>query len=120
MKSNKAFDFFLVLLWTILNLVQASFTELAREAAAVERASRLGGSAAAKPLLNQLLDGDEPVIIATDYVRAYPGQIAAYLDKAVTILGTDGFGRSSDRKSLRQFFEVDRRQIVLAAEPWTR
>jgi len=30
-------------------------------------------------------------------------------------LGTDGFGRSDTRSALRQFFEVDRASIVLAA-----
>lgn len=93
-----------------------SFTELAREAAAAERSNRLGGTqSSAMPVLNQLLDGPEPVVVATDYVRAFPGQIAPYLDKAVTILGTDGFGRSASRKALRSFFEVDRYQVALAA-----
>jgi pyruvate dehydrogenase E1 component len=31
------------------------------------------------------------------------------------VLGTDGFGRSDLRSQLRQFFEVDRRFIALAA-----
>jgi pyruvate dehydrogenase E1 component len=30
-------------------------------------------------------------------------------------LGTDGFGRSDTRKALREFFEVDRHSIVIAA-----
>jgi pyruvate dehydrogenase E1 component len=30
-------------------------------------------------------------------------------------LGTDGFGRSDTRQALREFFEVDRKAIVLAA-----
>ena len=30
-------------------------------------------------------------------------------------LGTDGFGRSESRENLRQFFEVDRHSIVVAA-----
>ena len=30
-------------------------------------------------------------------------------------LGTDGFGRSDSRANLREFFEVDRRYICLAA-----
>ena len=30
-------------------------------------------------------------------------------------LGTDGFGRSDTRASLRNFFEVDRHHVVLAA-----
>ena len=31
------------------------------------------------------------------------------------MLGTDGFGRSDTRKKLRQFFEVDRFYIAIAA-----
>ena len=36
-------------------------------------------------------------------------------DRRFTALGTDGFGRSDTRESLRTFFEVDRHFIVLAA-----
>jgi pyruvate dehydrogenase E1 component len=31
------------------------------------------------------------------------------------VLGTDGFGRSDWRRSLREFFEIDRRYVTLAA-----
>jgi pyruvate dehydrogenase E1 component len=31
------------------------------------------------------------------------------------VLGTDGFGRSDGRAALRDFFEVDRRSIVVSA-----
>jgi pyruvate dehydrogenase E1 component len=41
--------------------------------------------------------------------------IASYLDASYTVLGTDGFGRSDTRAALRDFFEVDRHHIVLAA-----
>lgn len=52
---------------------------------------------------------------ASDYVRAYPQLIAAYVEARVVALGTDGFGRSDTRAQLRRFFEVDRRHIALAA-----
>ncbi|MBT8445607.1 MAG: pyruvate dehydrogenase (acetyl-transferring), homodimeric type, partial [Gammaproteobacteria bacterium] len=93
-----------------------SFTELAREAATVARRNRL--SAAAEPQTSHvetLLAGDAPVIAASDYVRAFPQQIAPYLRTPMTVLGTDGFGRSANRKALRRFFEVDREHIALAA-----
>ena len=48
-------------------------------------------------------------------VRAWPQLIASYLGASFTALGTDGFGRSDTRKALRQFFEVDRHHIVVAA-----
>ena len=52
---------------------------------------------------------------ASDYVRAYPMLIAAYVEARFVALGTDGFGRSDTRVQLRRFFEVDRRHIALAA-----
>lgn len=54
------------------------------------------------------------MIVATDYVRALPQQIAPYVKARISILGTDGFGRSANRKELRNFFEVDRFHIVVS------
>jgi pyruvate dehydrogenase E1 component len=62
-----------------------------------------------------LLTGNAPIVAATDYVRAYPELVAAHVGASFTALGTDGFGRSDTRKALRQFFEVDRHHIVVAA-----
>jgi pyruvate dehydrogenase E1 component len=62
-----------------------------------------------------LEDHDGPVIIATDYVRAYPEQLRRCIHSPLTVLGTDGFGRSDSREALRSFFGVDRYHIVLAA-----
>ena len=93
-----------------------SFTELARDAVSVERTNRL--QAAETPVeshVQTLLAGTAPVIVATDYVRALPQQIAPFIEARLTILGTDGFGRSANRQALRRFFEVDRQHIALAA-----
>ena len=38
-----------------------------------------------------------------------------YIDAPFKVLGTDGFGRSDTREKLRDFFEVDRRYVVVAA-----
>ncbi len=93
-----------------------SYTELARDAAQVERDNRLSAAKpAAKSHVEKLLDGDKPIVAASDYVRAFPQQIAPYVSARLTVLGTDGFGRSANRKALRRFFEVDRQHIVLAA-----
>jgi len=92
-----------------------SFTELHRDGAASERSERLGETAAA-PFVTTALEGSRgPVIAATDYARAVPELIRAYVPRRYVTLGTDGFGRSDTRQSLREFFEVDRRSIVLAA-----
>ncbi|MNR33649.1 Pyruvate dehydrogenase E1 component [compost metagenome] len=55
------------------------------------------------------------MIVASDYVRAWPQLIASYVDARFIALGTDGFGRSDTRAALRSFFEVDRHQVALAA-----
>ncbi len=93
-----------------------SFTELARDAREVERSNRLSpGAPKRRSHVEQCLDGDAPVIAATDYVRAYPQLIASYIAAPFVALGTDGFGRSDTRQALRRFFEVDRHHIVIAA-----
>ncbi|MHB8589590.1 MAG: alpha-ketoglutarate dehydrogenase [Candidatus Dormibacteraceae bacterium] len=92
-----------------------SFSELAREAAECQRWNRLHPEAAPRvSLVESSHIGDTPVVAATDYVRAYPGLIAPYL-RQLTVLGTDGFGRSDSRSALRRFFEVDRWHVTLAA-----
>ncbi len=93
-----------------------SYSELAREARALERAQRLQpGQPEQQSHLARCLPGKAPVIAVADYVRAWPGLIAPYVDARLTVLGTDGFGRSDTRAALRRFFEVDRHHIVLAA-----
>jgi pyruvate dehydrogenase E1 component len=93
-----------------------SFSELARDAAETERWNRLHPMERPRTShARQCLAGDAPVIAATDYVRAWPQLIGTYVDAPFVALGTDGFGRSDTRAALRDFFEVDRHQIVLAA-----
>jgi pyruvate dehydrogenase E1 component len=93
-----------------------SFSELARDAREMDRWNRLHPLQPARiSYVDECLPGRVPVIAATDYVRAYPQLIAPYIEARYVTLGTDGFGRSDTRTSLRRFFEVDRKQIVLAA-----
>jgi pyruvate dehydrogenase E1 component len=94
-----------------------SFTELRREALEKERQSLFDpASRSAVPYVTTLLDAYKcPVIAATDYMRTYAEQIRPYVSQRYCVLGTDGFGRSDTRKALRDFFEVDRRYIVIAA-----
>src|SRR5690349_3350252 len=56
-----------------------------------------------------------PVIAATDYMRNYAEQIRRHVPRRFEVLGTDGFGRSDYRASLRRFFEVNRHYVALAA-----
>jgi pyruvate dehydrogenase E1 component len=95
-----------------------SFTELRRDGMEVERWNLLHpGEEARVPYVAQALEGhDGPIVAATDYMRAFPDQIRPYVgDRSFTALGTDGYGRSDFRKTLRSFFEVDRYHVVLAA-----
>jgi pyruvate dehydrogenase E1 component len=93
-----------------------SFSELAKDAADVERGRRHGADPGVlRSHVETCLPGKVPVIAVTDYVRAYPQLIAPYVESRFIALGTDGFGRSDNRAALRKFFEVDRHSIVLAA-----
>jgi pyruvate dehydrogenase E1 component len=93
-----------------------SFSELARDAREIERWNRLHPDVPPRySHVGTLLDGNAPIVAATDYVRTYPQLIAPYTRARLVALGTDGFGRSDTRSSLRNFFEVDRHHIVIAA-----
>jgi pyruvate dehydrogenase E1 component len=92
-----------------------SFTELQRDGIACERLERLGETAGTSYVTAVLGASRGPVIAATDYVRAVPELIRAFVPRRYVTLGTDGFGRSDTRGALREFFEVDRGSIVVAA-----
>ena len=94
-----------------------SFTELRRDGMEVERWNLLHpGSEPRRSFVEESLAGrDGPVIAATDYMRAFADGIRRWVDGPYRVLGTDGFGRSDWRRSLRDFFEVDRRHVALAA-----
>ncbi|MGE1394027.1 pyruvate dehydrogenase (acetyl-transferring), homodimeric type [Pseudomonas aeruginosa] len=95
-----------------------SFNELRRDGLAVERWNRLHpGQKPKQSYVEECLDGRRgPVIASTDYMKLYAEQIRQWVpSKEYKVLGTDGFGRSDSRKKLRNFFEVDRHWVVLAA-----
>ncbi|MSR14352.1 MAG: pyruvate dehydrogenase (acetyl-transferring), homodimeric type [Gammaproteobacteria bacterium] len=56
-----------------------------------------------------------PVVAATDYLKAYADQVREFIPTRYRVLGTDGFGRSDSRAKLREFFEVNRFYITIAA-----
>jgi pyruvate dehydrogenase E1 component len=88
-----------------------SWSELARDGMAHE-------GDVDEPYLAHLLGGSSgPILAATDYVRAVPETVRAYLPKGrdYRTLGTDGFGRSDTRAVLRSFFQVDAQSIVSRA-----
>ncbi|MFP4896471.1 alpha-ketoglutarate dehydrogenase [Paraburkholderia sp. EG304] len=105
--------------WSIAASVWSvtSFTELHRDGVAAERTDRLfDEDCDPSPYVASALSRTHgPVVAATDYVRAVPELIRAYVPRRYVTLGTDGFGRSDTRAALRAFFEVDRYSIAIAA-----
>jgi pyruvate dehydrogenase E1 component len=68
-----------------------------------------------KSYLEKLLKPEQGVFVAvSDYMRMVPDQIAPWVPGGLTVLGTDGFGRSDTRARLRRFFEVDAESAVIA------
>jgi pyruvate dehydrogenase E1 component len=91
-----------------------SFTELRRDGMRAERERRLG-RAAASWVEQCLAPTQGPIVAASDYVRAVADLIRPYVPRQYVALGTDGFGRSDTRAALRSFFEVDAKNICVAA-----
>jgi pyruvate dehydrogenase E1 component len=90
-----------------------SWSELARDGMAQEASGSVGAGH-----LTQLLSATQgPAIAATDYVRAVPESVRAFVPEGrrYTTLGTDGFGRSDTRAALRRFFAVDAQSIAQTA-----
>ena len=95
-----------------------SWSELARDGMASDKEAMEGG-VVSTPFIHQMLaNGQGPVIAATDYVRAVPESIRAFVPtgRRYLTLGTDGFGRSDTRQELRAFFQVDAASIVKATK----
>jgi pyruvate dehydrogenase E1 component len=94
-----------------------SYTQLAREAYACERWNMLHPLDEPRvPYVTQMLANAPGVVVAaSDYLKVLPDSIARWIGRPVLSLGTDGFGRSEDRKALRDFFEVDARFVTVGA-----
>ena len=93
-----------------------SYKELYKDGNACERWNMLHpGDKPRLPYVTECLKDTEGVLVAaSDYVKALPESISQWMPRPLIALGTDGFGRSEDRASLRDFFEVDAKHIVLA------
>ncbi len=94
-----------------------SFTGLRRDGLEAERWNLLHpGQPPRRPYIAACLEGREgPVVASTDYMRLYADQVRQFVPRRFHALGTDGFGRSDYRVKLRQFFEVNRHYVALAA-----
>ena len=94
-----------------------SWSELARDGQSLERQALAGETAPIPFVTRQLAASAGPVIAASDYVRAVPESIRAFIPagRRYVTLGTDGFGRSDTRAALREFFGVDAASIARTA-----
>jgi len=93
-----------------------SYKELYNDGIEAERWNRLHpGEQPRVPYVTEQL-GQAPgvLVAASDYLKTLPNMIAKWLPRRLATLGTDGFGRSEGRASLRDFFEVDAKFITLA------
>jgi pyruvate dehydrogenase E1 component len=93
-----------------------SYKRLREQALSVERWNRLHpGETPRSPQVTRLLaDATGPIVAVTDFMKAVPDQIARWVPKPFTSLGTDGFGRSDTREALRRYFETDGPHVVVA------
>ena len=93
-----------------------SYQELYRDGHACDRWNMLHPAEQPRvPYVSQCFKDVPGVFVAaSDYLKVLPDSIDQWMPRRMRSLGTDGFGRSEDRKSLRQHFEVDARFITLA------
>jgi len=93
-----------------------SYKELYVDAIETERWNRLNpGQKPRVPYVSRCLaDAPGVLVAASDYLKTLPNMVAKWMPRRLAALGTDGFGRSEGRTSLRDFFEVDAKFIVLA------
>ena len=91
-----------------------SFKAAREEALEAERWNRLHPDEEPRvPMVTQRLAGGRgPVVAVTDYMTMVPDQIARWVPRRFIPLGTDGFGRSDTRESLRSFFETDAPSVI--------
>jgi pyruvate dehydrogenase E1 component len=90
---------------------------LRRDALIVDRWNRLHPAGAPrKPYVSTVLGPKGgPIVAATDWMKALPDLVRPWIDAPFVTLGTDGFGRSDTRDSLRAYFEIDPPSIAAAA-----
>jgi pyruvate dehydrogenase E1 component len=93
-----------------------SYKALRDEALSTERWNRLHPEEPARSPLVARLFGETsgPVVAVSDFMKMVPDQIARWVPRQFTPLGTDGFGRSDTRAALRRYFETDAGHVVVA------
>src|SRR5699024_2885615 len=91
------------------------WTELRREAVDIDHDNLLNPADTDRvPYVTRTLQGTEgPVVAASDWMRAVPDLIRAWVPNDMLTLGTDGFGFSDTREAARRVFNVDAESITV-------
>jgi len=92
-----------------------SYGELRRAGLAAERATRLDPQNPQSAFVSECFGDDITTVAASDYIAAVPEMIQRWVGGRFVVLGTDGYGRSDTRESLRRFFEIDTASILVAS-----
>ena len=94
-----------------------SWNELRRDAVECEEHNLLHpGEEPRRPYVQTTLEGAQgPFVAVSDWMRAVPDMLSRWMPGDYTSLGTDGFGRSDTRASLRRHFRIDPESIAVAA-----
>ena len=94
-----------------------SYSELRREAEDIDRWNRNHPEKEKKVSFIQksLKETSNPIVAVSDYMKLVSEQIRPFVSNTYLTMGTDGFGRSETRESLRKFFEINKFYIVFAS-----
>ncbi|MCW3045530.1 MAG: pyruvate dehydrogenase component, homodimeric type [Actinobacteria bacterium] len=98
-------------LWSV-----PSYKALREDAQSAERWNRLHPTEPARVpyVTEQLLASQGPLVAVSDYMQMVPDQVSRWVPGHLTVLGTDGYGRSDTRTALRRHFGTDAAHVVVA------
>jgi pyruvate dehydrogenase E1 component len=93
-----------------------SWGELNRDGVTIEKQRlRHPDQPADTPYVTRALaDASGPVVAVSDWMRAVPEQIRAWVPGTYITLGTDGFGFSDTRPAARRYFNTDAESVAVA------
>ena len=93
-----------------------SYQQLRHDALEAERWNRLHPTETPRvPYIAQVLQGVEgPIVATSDWMKSVNDMPARWIPNAFLALGTDGYGRSDTRESLRRHFEIDAEHMVVS------
>ncbi len=103
--------------WSVTSWTELRWDGLAASGASPAVREARGGVAGPSWVAQCLGATAGPIVAASDYVSAVADLVRPFVPEGrrYVALGTDGFGRSDTRASLRAFFAVDREAVVAAA-----